>query len=267
VSPDGKRVAVCIQESFASAPERDIWIFDVERGASIRLTFDPKDDCNPIWSPDGSRIAFFSNRKGVRDLYVKNASGAGEDELLLETGFTKNAEDWSRDGRTLLYSTATPGSRDDVWTYSFDTRQPKPLLQTQFQENWSRFSPDGKWVAYRSDATGRFEIYIQAYGGSGRRWVVSTGGGSEAHWRADGKELFYCTLQNPAQIMAVDIDEKDGAPVIGVPHALFETRLSPSGRRFLVTPDGQKFLAIVPLEKKPATSINVIVNWPALLRK
>jgi Tol biopolymer transport system component len=164
-----------------------------------------------------------------------------------------------------------PGRRSDIWSYSFDTRQAKPFLQTPFNEDLSRFSPDGKWVVYRSNENGPPEIYIQASGGSGRsgKWVVSTGGGTEPRWRADGKELYFCTLQNPTQIMAADIEEKDGALVISAPHALFEARLTANsgGLRWLVSPDGQRFLVIAPVEQKPPTSINVIVNWPSLLRK
>jgi Tol biopolymer transport system component len=154
--------------------------------------------------------------------------------------------------------------------FSFDTRQPQPFVQTPFTEDHAKFSPDGKWVAYRSLESGRAEVYVQPFTGQSARgkWVLSSGGGQEPQWRADGKELFYATLENPARIMAVDIVEKDGAIVHGTPHVLFETRLTSGGRnRWVVTPDGKRFLAIVPPEEKAATTFNVIVNWPSLLRK
>ena len=273
LSPDGKRLAVCIQEPGATG--RDIWVFEVDGGGSSKLTFDPKDAMNPVWSPDGSRIAFSSERKGRRDIYVKSASGTGEEELLLESNLNKNVEDWSCDGKTLAFNQSVPGSANDIWIFSFDTRQPQAFVQTRYSEDESRFSPDGKWIAYRSTgASGRAEVYVQPVPGSGARglWVVSTGGGMEPQWRKDGKELYYTVSPGamnvgPATIMAVDISEKDGAFVHGKPHPLFEMRLGQGGRnRWTVTPDGKRFLAIVPLQKS-ATALNVIVNWPSLLRK
>jgi Tol biopolymer transport system component len=246
----------------------------VDGEASSKLTFDPKDAMNPVWSPDGSRIAFSSERKGRRDIYVKSASGTGEAELLLESNLDKNVEDWSRDGK-IAFNQLVPGSLNDIWIFSFDTRQPQAFVQTRYSEDESRFSPDGKWIAYRSIASGRAEVYVQAVPGSGARgkWVVSeTGGGMEPQWRADGKELYYTVSPGalnvgPATIMAVDISEKDGAIVHGKPHPLFEMRLGRGGRnRWTVTRDGKRFLAIVPLQKS-ATALNVIVNWPSLLRK
>jgi Tol biopolymer transport system component len=267
-SPDGTRLAVGIQEP--GAPASDIWVFDLDRGTSSKLTFDPRDDFNPVWSPDGSRIAFSSDRKGNRNLYVKRSSGTGEEELLLVSGLNANAEDWSPDGRTLIFNQAVPGSANDLWTFSFETRQPQAFLQTRFNEDEARFSPDGKWIAYRSTESGRSDVYVAPSPGSGAhgKWVVSNGGGAEPEWRADGKELFYATPQVPAKIMAVDIEARKGALVAGLPHPLFETRLVAGGRnRWAVIPDGKKFLAIVPVEQKPATTVKVIVNWPSLLRK
>ncbi len=270
LSPDGSRLAVGIRDPGAQG--RDIWVFDLARGTSTKLTFDPKDDFNPVWSPDGSRIAFSSDRRGPRDLYVKSASGTGEEELLLESGRNKAAEDWSRDGRWLAYNEAAPGAGNDIWTLSLDTRQPRPFLHTRFNEDEAAFSPDGKWIAYRSAESGRSEVYVQPFAesapGAKGKWVVSNAGGLDPQWRGDGKELFYTSLQTPPQIMAVDIEASNGAIAAGIPHPLFQTRLPARGRNgWVVTRDGKKFLAVVPVEQKPATALNVILNWPSLLRR
>ena len=273
LSPDGKRLAISILEPRAVA--RDIWVFDLDSGTPSKLTFDPQDDLNPVWSPDGLRIAFSSNRRGKRDLYIKSAFGAGGEELLLESELNKSVEDWSRDGR-LVYNQTVAGSSNDLWTLSLDTRRPQPFAQEASSEDQARFSPDGKWIAYHSSESGRFEVYVRPFSesGAGGKWVISNAGGAEPQWRADGKELFYAyspdstNTLDPTMIMAVDIGAKDGALVHGTPRALFETRLNAGGRsRWVVTPDGKKFLTIVPREHKAATSINVIVNWPSLLRR
>ena len=270
LSPDGSRLAVGIRDP--AAQTRDIWVFDLARGTATKLTFDPKDDFNPVWSPDGSRIAFSSDRRGARDLYIKSASGTGEEELLLESDRNKNAEDWSRDGRWFAYNEAAPGAGNDIWTLSLDTRKPRPFLRTRFNEDEASFSPDGKWIAYRSAESGRSEVYVQPFAesapGAKGKWVVSNAGGLEPQWRGDGKELFYTSLQTPARIMAVDIEARNGAIVAGIPHPLFETRLPARGRNsWVVTRDGKRFLAIVPIEQKPANTLNVILNWPSLLRR
>jgi Tol biopolymer transport system component len=270
LSPDGSRLAVGIRGSAAQG--RDIWVLDLARGTATKLTFDRTDDCNPVWSPDGSRIAFSSDRRGTRDLYIMSASGTGDEEPLLKSDSDKNAEDWSRDGRWLAYNAPAPAAGNDIWTLSLDTRKPQPFLRTRFNEDQASFSPDGRWVAYRSFESGRSEVYVQPFAepasGSRGKWVVSSAGGVEPQWRGDGKELFYTSLQTPAQIMAVDIEAKNSTIVAGIPHPLFETQLPTGGRnRWVVTRDGKKFLVVGPVAQKPATTLNVILNWPSLLRQ
>jgi len=267
LSPDGNRLAIGIRDP--STAKRDVWILDLVRDTTSRFTFDPADDFNPAWSPDGARVAFTSDRRGHRDLYVKNASGTGEDELLLSSGLAKNVEDWSRDGQWIVFNESVPGSGNDVVALSLESRKTQDFLRTKFTEDQARFSPDGKWMAYRSNESGRAEVYIQAFPPSGGKWQISSSGGIEPQWRADGKELFYTTLQDPARIMAVDIASANGAIQAGLPHVLFEVRL-PLGalrNRFVATRDGKKFLAIVPPEQKAVNSFTVILNWPSLLKK
>lgn len=268
LSPDGKRIAVGIRDP--STSRRDIWILDLERDAvASRFTFGRADNFNPVWSPDGTRIAFSSDRRGVRDLYVKNASGTGEDETLLASSFPKNVEDWSPDSRWLVYNELSVANGADLMTVSVDSRQPQTFLSTRFTEERGKLSPDGKWMAYCSNESGRFEIYVRPFPPAAGKRQISNGGGAEAQWRGDGKELFFSTLQYPVRIMAVDIATTNGAIVPGIPHPLFEVRL-PTGvwrNRWVVTRDGQKFLAVELPEQGTPNSFEVIVNWPSLLKK
>jgi len=267
LSPDGNRLAIGIRDP--STAKRDVWILDLVRDTTSRLTFDPADDFNPVWSPDGARVAFTSDRRGHRDVYVKNASGTGEDELLLSSALAKNVEDWSRDGRWIVFNESVPGNANDVVAISPETRKTQDFLRTKFTEDHARFSPDGKWMAYQSNESGRAEVYIQAFPPSGGKWQISSSGGMEPQWRADGKELFYTTLLDPARIMAVDIASANGSIQAGLPHVLFEVRL-PLGslrNRFVATRDGKKFLAIVPPEQKSVNNFTVILNWPSLVKK
>src|SRR5262249_49358464 len=155
------------------------------RRTSSRFTFDPADEMNPVWSPDDSRIAFSSDRKGVRDLYVKSANGAGEDQLLLQTGIQKSALDWAPNGHALLYH-----SDGKLWELPFPAeRKPRVVLEGRREISYqATFSPDGKWLAYRSSESGRSEIYVQPYPAGGGRFQISNAGGDEPSWRRDGKE-------------------------------------------------------------------------------
>ncbi len=144
-----------------------------------------------MWSPDGLRVLWSSNRNGGFDLYIKSANGTGPEELLIKMGTgTGFGSDWSRDGRFILYQMAGAKTGQDLWIApQFGDRKPFPYLQTQFDEQDGRFSPDGKWVAYVSNESGRDEIYVQSFPLSGAKFQISTGGGSEPQWRKDGTEL------------------------------------------------------------------------------
>jgi serine/threonine protein kinase len=154
-SPDEKRVAAAITDSQSGT--RDVWLVDIARGTPTRFTFDPAEDFLPIWSPDGSRIVFASDRDGPGNLYQKSASGAGNEEELLKTNERKWPTDWSRDGRFVIYTSLSQKTKLDLWVLPVTGEQkPSPFLQSSFNEDYARFSPDGRLVAYASDESGKF---------------------------------------------------------------------------------------------------------------
>jgi Tol biopolymer transport system component len=257
LSPDERRLAVCVFDR--QSMKRDIWIGDLTRGTTSRFTFDPADDTNPVWSPDGSRIIFTSERKGQRDLYEKAASGTGQVQLLLESEYFKHAEDWSSDGKFLVYN-ALPRGGQDLWVLplSGGDEKPRALLEEAFSEHQAQFSPNGRWIAYTSDETGRSEVYVQTFPPAGGKWQVSTAGGLVAKWRRDGKELFYIERN---KLMAVEVNTDGSTFEAGIPKALFETHIGLIRRNpYLVTGDGQRFLIITPVEQT-TSPITVVLNW------
>ena len=268
-SPDGTRVAYDMSDSVNST-RGDVWIRDVARGVSSRFTFDAAAEINPIWSPDGRRIAYTSRAKGPGDLMIKDASGTREAEPLLVTaGEEKYISDWTRDGKYVLYAVRGEGHEGwDIFALPLEgERKPIPIVKTSFQETWPTFSPDGKYMAYQSNESGRMEIYVHEFPEARTKWQVSTGGGTQAHWRADGKELFY---RAGTSLMAVPV-ATDSTFTIGSPVRLFETRFAAVTVRghYRAWPDGQRFLVLAPLARdleRPAAVCTELAVHPSSRR-
>ena len=225
VSPDGRRVAV----QRAVQGNEDIWLLDGARMS--KFTFDPALDMRPVWSPDGTRIAFTSTRTGAGDLYQKLTSGAGTEERLVTSDQLKIATSWSRDG-FLLFNSSDAQTNTDLWVVpTAGNRAPSVFLKTSDRDVNGVFSPDGRWVAYMSNLSGRQEIYVRPFAdpsAAGGQWQVSTTGGAFPVWRHDGQELYYL---NPAgAMMAAPIKIIGTTVEPGVPLLLFPTQIVGGGR-------------------------------------
>ena len=276
LSPDGKRVAV--YRTTGTGSPGDIWVNDLARNTQTRLTFDAADDSAPIWSPDGSRIVFASNRNGAYGLYQKNSNGIGDEELLLKAGASMVPEDWSLDGRFLVYMITEGGGRDVSFLplaglsagQMAGERKPVPFLKTPFYERHAQLSPDGRWLAYISDESRTAEVYVQSFPAGGGKWQVSTSGGMQPRWSHDGKELFYLALDGKMMAVAVKAGTTFEA---GTPEALFQTRIyglatSPAySQQYDVTADGQRFLLNVDVADANAVPLTVVLDWTAALQK
>ena len=266
LSPDEKRVAV---DNVDVQGNRDIWIIELARGNTTRFTFDPALELWPVWSPDGSRVAFASNRSGTMDLYQRSASGTGTEEVLLKSELAKTPYDWSKDGRYLLYQVTDPKTQSDLWVLPMQGDEKAfPLLQTQFNERVGRFSRNGRWFAYTSDESGMWEVYVQTFPPSGGKWQISTNGGYNPEWRGDGNELFYIAADK--KMMAVEVKGEGATFQRGVPKALFDLRIPnffDIRARFAVTADGQKFLINNLVSEQSAAPIAMVMNWTGDLKK
>jgi serine/threonine protein kinase len=252
LSPDGKRVAI----TRGPLGSRDLWMRDGTHNS--RFTFDPADDGFTIWSPDGTRVVFGSNRRGNFDLYQKLANASGSEEVLLQSADRPNS--WSPDGRFILYNSAQNNGDLMVAPLTGD-RKPFPFLSTPFSEMQGVFSPDGKWVAYQSDESGRFEIYVRPFPGPGGQWQVSTGGGSSPRWRADGKELYYVAPGDKMMVVAAVAQGLTFAP--GTPEVLFQATHMVQGifkQQYDVGRDG-RFLINTELESSSNEPIHLLLNW------
>ena len=268
LSPDEQRLVVGRRDP--QAQTTDVRIFDLARGTDSRFTFDPGIDESPLWSPDGSRIVWTSNREGARSLYQKAASGAGQDELLLKPAYPPRAMDWSADRRFILYFENNPKTNADILVLPMEgARKPWPWLSAPFNELGGKFSPDGKWIAYHSNESGRNEVYVQAFApgapASGGKWQISTNGGISPQWRRDGRELYYIAS---GKLMAVEVTL--GVDVkAGTPKELFSLNAIRANTNigYTKTGDGQRFLFATNAEDANVPPFTVVLNWMAELKR
>lgn len=261
ISPDGQRVAVERTEDGSAHP--DIWLVDTARLTTSRFTNDPAADIRPTWSPDGRRIAFSSSRDGRFDLYVKTVNGAEPEQLLDASPGNKHVESWSPDGR--LLTVVIP--RSGLWLFSLDGTVTRTLLRaSDAAEAWqSEFSPDGRWLAYVSEESGIPEVYVEPVPATGDRWQLSTSGGTEPHWRGDGREIIY--LAPDGHIMSVEVGAGRKWDA-GNPEALFQVAIADAfgASDISLSPNGEHLVVNHLLGEGLIPPINVVVNWAQLLR-
>ena len=261
LSPDGRRVAAhrTVQNNI------DIWIYDAAR--MTRFTFDAGRDTWPVWSPDGNRVAFDSNRTGHRYFYQKRSDLAGAEVLVLESPEDKVLNDWSPDGRFLLFTKPNNVKTGaDIWYVPLsDDHKPVSFVETAFLERAAQFSPrDGRWVAYHSNESGPYEVYVRSFPGPGGQQQVSTSGGIQARWSSDGRELYY--IAPNGALMAVPMTMKGTALEPGTPVPLFQTRIwgggtnATQGQQYDVAPDG-RFLINAVAKDAAAAPITLLLNW------
>jgi len=266
LSPDGSRLAYSRPSATAGW---QIWVLDLSRGTQSRVTFLAEGARSPVWSPDGRVLAFSAMVGG--GVFVQELQEGAKPVQVVGLG-AAIADSWSPDGRFLLFNQDRNGL--DILAV------PDPLLKrgaapitvagTEFSETHAQVAPDSHWVVYDSDETGRQEIYVRSFppgDGADGKWLVSSNGGTQPRWRADGKELFYVAPGNT--IMAVDVTTR---PVFrsATPHALFPSAGLGSGdpRRFQydVSRDGKRFLMISPVEGGTPDAATVVLSWDASLK-
>ena len=265
LSPDGRKLVVADRLGGGG----NIWILDLRRGIKTRLTFDPFTNVLPLWSPDGKRIVFSSDRKGLFHIYQKASNGVGEEELLLDSGAEERAESWSPDGAYLAYLRREPDRQSvaNIWVLPISARRkPFPVIESEFDKCFPSFSPDGRWIAYASNESGRFEIYVAPFPNPKSRWQISTSGGTFPRWRGDGKELFYLGPDN--RLRAAGITAQGRGLDVGPTHLLFPVQaVPPPASPFDVTADGKRFLInTMPTTRNDSEPITLTVNWSAQLK-
>jgi len=252
ISPDRRFVAV--------SRSGDIWISDLRRGVSSRLTFDPGEETSPLWSPRGDTVAFISNREGKKGIYRKMANGMNPEELLFEHPRLESIESWSPDDRFIVYTSVGQNGKSQNAILPITGDRKPILLQSAFNTRQGRFSPDGRWLTYVSDESGADEVYLETFPAGGGKWQVSVDGGTNPQWRSDGRELFYVSRQR--NLMVAPIRAVPGSVELNAAVLLFRVPFE----TYDVAPDG-RFLLQVPAENGPVAPIEVVINWTSDIQR
>jgi eukaryotic-like serine/threonine-protein kinase len=243
----------------------DVWLLDLKRGSTSRVTFDGVHNTAPVWSPDSAAIVFAGRPDGGQNLHYQMVRGAGSPEVLLPPGEMREPTDWSSDGRHVLFQQLSSHTGHDLWVLTMPERKPSLYLQTPFEEVRGRFSPDGRWIAYVSNESGRDEVFVRPFPSADRKWQVSIDGGSAPQWRGDGKELFYVKSDGSFFGVSTGTTSEFNADR---PQKLFSTPIR-NNRDYSVSQDGQRFL-VNPApanDAAPAPPITTIINWTRILNK
>ena len=254
LSPDEQSISFTMGNEL----ERHVWIYDLNRGTLNPLTFEGE-NARGLWTPDGDRIIFSSNRSGPFNIYSIPAGG-GDVEPLVTREQNLVVTSVSQGGKFLF----SPGPiLSDIWVSSLEgDREPEPFLETRFHERNAVFSPDGNWVAFTSDRSRRDEIYVQPYSSEGRIEQISNNGGRQPMWSQNGKELFYRSGNN---MMVVPI-QMEPTFEAGTPQSLFEGTYSDayfgSTSNYDVTDDGQRFVMVKSSAQGiTGSTLHVVLNW------
>ncbi|MDQ6803335.1 MAG: hypothetical protein M3041_21240, partial [Acidobacteriota bacterium] len=254
-SPDGHRYAVGILDPKTGSS--DIWIYDLDRDSSERVTFKGHDEVAPVWAPDGRTIYYRTDGNGGPPDIFRLKLGEEGGTLVYSGPGPQEPHDISRDGKWMLFVDHRPAGAADIYALPLDPAgKPRPFAATPFNEQSPRFSPDGHWVAYDSNASGRPEIYVRAFEGSELAARISKDGGTRPRWRDDGKELFF--LGPGGRVMSAPMS---GGATTGPPRMLFQ---SADLVEFEPAPGGSRFLVQIE-EGTTDPPVHILTNWPARL--
>lgn len=277
LSRDEKKLAISVFD--AQSRNRDIWISDLKRGIRTKFTFDQGVEDYPIWSLDGSRVIYCSDKKGHLDIYQKALNGTIAEELLFESASDKYPTDLSSDGRFLLYYSSGDKTTTDLWVLPLGgERKPISIAQTEFEEVDAQFSPDGRWISYVSNESGRYEVYVRSFTTDqnsstgavrGGKWQISTAGVAgltiaAARWRGDGKELYYWSEDQ--KLMAAEINATNSSFEVGTVRQLFDMQSRGATYVAAVSADGKRFL-VASAVGEISTPLTLVLNWDEELKK
>jgi Tol biopolymer transport system component len=265
MSPDGRFACVTVSTSDMSS----VWIVDLGNGQGRPMTFSDEYALSAVWTPDGRSIVYAARRGGALDVYRRPASGNGAEELLLRNSSDKLPMGFTPDSTLLLYRVPRAAAAGELWLLPMvGDRTPRPFAKNNSSQVPAEVSPDGKWLAYVSDESTRREVYVTSFPAGIGKWLVSSNGGDNPRWRADGRELFYTSNNS---LIAVNVTMDDARFETGPERALFSIYVpaAPLSTRttYAASADGQRFLVNTWDPRAALTPITLVVNWTQTLAR
>jgi len=277
LAPNGRHVALARVDIASPDAERfssNLWLLDLSRRVVSRFTLDAAaTDENPVWSPDGTEIAYAVHRtSGLADVRVQGTIGSAPPRVILEGQHNYHPIHWASDGTLLLHAYATGGGADDLDLYLLapgEDATPQPLIVSRGFQAQGQFSSDAKWIAYTSNESGRPEVYVRPRDGRAVQWQISAEGGAQPRWRGDGREIFYVSLDGTLTAVPVTFSSDDVSA--GVPVPLFTERTLRTNNNVFyyggaaaydVTPDGRRFLVNRLTQEPTAGPLHLVLHWP-----
>jgi Tol biopolymer transport system component len=249
----------------STAAQSRVWVFDVLRNLGRPFTFDNEVSQAAVWTPDGQSIIYSARRGASFDLFRRSSTGGDSETLLLHDDFTKLPLEVTAtaNGLTLLYRIPRAADRGELWLLPLTgERKPRALVPGNANQVPAAVSPDGRWLAYAVDEGPHREVYVTSFPDGNGNWPVSSDGGDNPRWRADGKELFFAAND---RLLAVDVTTSANQFAAGPVKELFTMRVPAAvlGTRatYAPSPDGQKFLVNTYDQRAEVVPITLVVNW------
>ncbi len=262
-SPDNSRVTFGTLDR--AGKNSDIWVYDLKRKISSRVTFNPNYDVASIFSPDGKQVVFSSNRNKVMDLYLKKVDGSDQARLLYHSADLKYATDWSRDGKYIVFQILSPGGGWNLEIVDIsENHKIIAFLKTKSNENIGAFSPDSKWVSYISNETGQTQLYVKPLGVGSGKWQISIDGALSGTWAKDGRSMYYVSPDRKLYTVRIQIREFN--ILVDKPVLLFSFSENNITNIFDISNDGQYFLAELAKAKAKIPPLTYVQNWPGLIQ-
>ena len=277
-SPDGKKLALQISDG----KQNDIWVYEWARDTLTQLTFDPGEDRAPVWTPDGQRVMFASNRAkaSVTNLYWVNADGTGDVTRLTDSPESQTPWSWHPSGKLLAFNANRGATGNDLMILSMEgdaargrtPGKPTVFLSTPANEAAPMFSPDGRWIAYYSnEAPGNFDVYVRPFPGPGGKWRVSTAGGAHPRWSTTTHDLLFLTAVGKVMVApyaVVGDSFRADTPQIWSPTSV-RAGSSPITIPYDLHPDGKRLAAAAAQAQASGVQDKVVFvfNFADYLRK